>query len=148
MDEVVPKVPRLRRGTSDDAPLLVAFWAREGENHHRPTDTLEGVQGLLDRDPDAVIIAERDGRIVGTVVAGWDGWRAHLYRLAVASDVRGQGLARLLVAEAERRLEGLGAVRYDAMVLAANEVGAAAWAAMGYSAQEEWTRWVKALPTA
>jgi len=136
----------LRHGTDDDVDALIDFWAREGENDHRPVDSPAAVRALLARDSEAIIIADLDGRVVGTVIAGWDGWRAHLYRLAVASDLRGRGIARLLIGEAEQRLASLGAVRFDAMVLAENVVGAAAWAALGYAAQDEWTRWVKPAP--
>lgn len=134
----------LRRGTIGDVDRLVEFWSREGENRDRPADSEEAVRALLARDPDALAIADLHGRIVGTVIAGWDGWRAHLYRLAVASDVRGHGIARLLIGEAERRLAECGAVRFDAMVLAQNTEGAGVWDAMGYVAQQDWTRWVKA----
>jgi ribosomal protein S18 acetylase RimI-like enzyme len=98
---------------------------------------------LLSRDPDSLIVAELGGRIVGTVIAGWDGWRAHLYRLAVAPGHRGKGIARLLMERAEARLGALGAIRFDAMVLSSNVTGAAAWEAMGYQPQDDWTRWVK-----
>jgi hypothetical protein len=44
---------------------------------------------------------------------------------------------------AEARLRALGAPRFDAMVLSSNATGAAAWAAMGYQPQDDWTRWIK-----
>jgi hypothetical protein len=44
---------------------------------------------------------------------------------------------------AEARLRALGAIRFDAMVLTSNVTGAAAWEAMGYQPQDDWTRWVK-----
>ncbi len=126
-----------------DLEVLLKFWAEAGENHGRPADSAGLVEALLSRDPDSLIVAESDGSIVGTVIAGWDGWRAHLYRLAVAPSHRGRGIARLLVERAEARLRALGAIRFDAMVLTSNVNGAAAWEAMGYQAQDDWTRWVK-----
>ena len=42
--------------------------------------------------------------IVGSIIAGWDGWRAALYRLAVAPAYRRRGIATMLVTEAERLL--------------------------------------------
>ena len=42
-------------------------------------------------------VVDLTDRVVGTVIAGWDGWRAHLYRLAVAPDLRGRGIARQLL---------------------------------------------------
>ena len=132
-----------RCGQREDIEVLLKFWAEAGENHGRPADGAALVEALLSRDPDSLIVAEADGSIVGTVIAGWDGWRAHLYRLAVAPSHRKRGIARLLMEHAEARLRALGAMRFDAMVLTSNVTGAAAWEAMGYRPQDDWTRWVK-----
>ncbi|MFD1858619.1 GNAT family N-acetyltransferase [Aeromicrobium camelliae] len=89
-------------------------------------------------------MAELDGELVGTVIAGWDGWRAHLYRLAVHPARRGHGIAQTLLDAAEHRLYRLGAPRFDAMVLEGNELGGGFWTERGYAPQEEWRRWVRA----
>lgn len=134
---------KIRCGQRQDLEALLEFWAEAGENHGRPADSVLLVEALLSRDPGSLIVAESGGSIVGTVIAGWDGWRAHLYRLAVAPSHRGRGIARLLMERAEARLRALGAIRFDAMVLTSNVTGAAAWEAMGYEPQYDWTRWVK-----
>ena len=126
---------------------LIEFWAGAGENDSRPTDTPEAVERLLARDPDAVIVARLDGRIVGTVIAGYDGWRAHLYRLAVAPDQRRRGIGRELMRRAEARLAVFGVTRFDAMVLAQNDLGRRLWSSLGYAEQAEWRRWVRSAAT-
>lgn len=126
-----------------DIDELLRFWEIAGENDARPSDSAHVVEALLRRDPEAVLVVRAEGRIVGTVIAGWDGWRAHLYRLAVHPDHRRQGLARVLLDAAEARLRALGAGRFDAMVLEGNDLGASAWAARGYAPQPEWRRWTR-----
>ncbi|MCY1715639.1 GNAT family N-acetyltransferase [Microbacterium sp. SL62] len=135
--------PVVETVTAADVDALLAFWAIAGENDARPSDSASVVEALLRRDPDAVLVVRAEGRIVGTVIAGWDGWRAHLYRLAVHPDHRRQGIARALLDAAEARLRALGAGRFDAMVLEGNDLGASAWAARGYAPQPEWRRWVR-----
>lgn len=134
---------RLRPATPADVPALMALWQVAAENDSRPSDTAAAVERLLERDPEACLVADLDGRLVGSIVAGWDGWRAHLYRLAVHPDCRRQGLARRLLAAAEERLVALGAGRLDAMVLEGNELGQSLWASSGYAPQPEWRRWVR-----
>lgn len=137
--------PTLRTASREDRDRLVAFWAEAGENDARPTDRPDLVGRLLAHDPDSVIIAEIDQELVGTVVAGWDGWRANLYRLAVAPTHRRKGLARLLLGAAEDRFVSLGAERAAAMVLVHNTAGRGLWQAHDYTEQGDWSRWVKPL---
>jgi ribosomal protein S18 acetylase RimI-like enzyme len=138
-------VTHLRTATRDDVPALLALWEIAAENSARPADSAEKIETLLDRDPEACIVAEMDGRVVGSLIAGWDGWRGHLYRLAVHPDARRQGVGTALVVEAEKRLTALGAPRADAMVLEGNELGESTWRAAGYQPQHEWRRWIRSL---
>ncbi|TCI99412.1 GNAT family N-acetyltransferase [Aeromicrobium sp. IC_218] len=133
----------IRSATTADVPEVVAFWAVAGENDDRPTDSEGAVVRLVERDPDALLLALNGDVLVGTVVAGWDGWRAHLYRLAVLPERRGQGVANALLDAAEERLVRLGAGRLDAMVLDGNELGQAVWRKRGFARQQRWGRWVK-----
>lgn len=145
MSEPQGQEPRLRVATHDDVSQLLAFWAVAAENDGRPADDRQDVTVLLARDPAALLIAEAGGSVVGTLICGWDGWRFHLYRLAVHPDWRGRGVARLLIAEAERRASEVGAKRIDALVLSHNELGVHFWEAAGYRRQDDWRRWVRQL---
>jgi ribosomal protein S18 acetylase RimI-like enzyme len=135
----------LRAGTTADVDGLLGLWAEAAENAERAPDTREAVTALLGRDPDAVIVAEHAGELVGSVIAGWDGWRCHLYRLAVRPAWRRQGVASALLQAAEDRFTAAGAARADAMVLDGNGLGQRLWRAGGYRRQDEWRRWVKKL---
>jgi ribosomal protein S18 acetylase RimI-like enzyme len=135
----------LRAASPEDAGELVVLWREAAENSRRPPDTAEAVTALLGRDPEAVILAEHDGVLIGSVIAGWDGWRYHLYRLAVRPGWRRRGVGAALLNAAERRLTDLGATRIDAMVLDDNDLGQGLWRASGYHRQGDWRRWVKAL---
>lgn len=127
----------------EDAARILAFWAEAAENDARPSDDVATVETLVLRDATALDIAVQQDRVVGTLISGWDGWRAHLYRLAVHPELRGRGVAGELLRRAEDRLVRLGARRLDAMVLEQNGLGQSFWATAGFSPQHEWRRWVR-----
>ncbi|WP_037672959.1 GNAT family N-acetyltransferase [Streptomyces griseus] len=135
---------RIRAATPDDLDTVLAFWKTAAEGTSI-SDDRDGVERLVARDPEALILAESGGELVGTVIAGFDGWRCHLYRLAVRPGRRRQGIGSALLAAAEERFVGLGGRRGDAMVLTHNETAHHAWRAAGYAAEEKWRRWVKPL---
>jgi ribosomal protein S18 acetylase RimI-like enzyme len=135
----------LRAAAPHELNAVLAFWRIAAEDAHRPADTHAALATLHLRDPDALILAVDGADIVGTIIAGWDGWRCHLYRLAVAPRRRHEGIARALIVAAEERFRILGGSRADAMVLDDNEPAHRIWGAGGYHRQQEWSRWVKPL---
>ncbi|MFC9700999.1 GNAT family N-acetyltransferase [Streptomyces sp. NPDC056943] len=135
---------QIRAALPDEAEAVLAFWKESAEGTSI-SDDVHGVTRLVERDPEALILALADGLIVGSVIAGWDGWRASLYRLAVLPSHRRRGISTALLRAAEERFAALGGRRADAMVLEANETGRRLWAAAGYEREERWRRWVKPL---
>jgi ribosomal protein S18 acetylase RimI-like enzyme len=146
---------KIRPARPDEADAVLEFWRAAAEGTSISDDPV-GVRTLIERDPEALLLAleasQAGGggavgaeRVVGTVIAGFDGWRCHLYRLAVAPDRRRRGIGSALLDAAHRRFETCGGRRADAMVLERNETGRQAWSAAGYQREDHWRRWVKPL---
>ncbi len=107
------------------------------------TADVRHVAALVERSDGSLLVAEADGRIVGSLIAGWDGWRGNMYRLAVLPEYRRRGIALRLVAEGERRLREQGAIRIGAIVLRDHPDAVGFWQAAGYTFQEDAGRFVK-----
>jgi ribosomal protein S18 acetylase RimI-like enzyme len=105
----------IRSAGAQDIATVLDLWAATGSV---PTvsDSPDGLAGLLAIDPQALLVAEVDGVLVGSLIATWDGWRGSFYRLAVAPEHRRKGLATMLLREAERHLRERGAIRLTAIV--------------------------------
>lgn len=62
----------IRAALPADAPAVLSLWL-EAETQATTTDDLDSVRRLIAHDPAALLVAESDGRLVGSVIAGWDG---------------------------------------------------------------------------
>jgi ribosomal protein S18 acetylase RimI-like enzyme len=118
----------IRAAVFDDLKQVVDLWDRAG-GPTRHAGRYEEATALLEWDQEALLVALDDDWVIGTVIVGWDGWRCHLYRLAVDPAFRRRGVARSLLVTARRRAVALGAVRMDAMVGSTNETAVAFWEA-------------------
>jgi ribosomal protein S18 acetylase RimI-like enzyme len=133
----------IRPATPGELEEVLALW-REAEAVPGHTDRADALRRLLDTSTDGLLVAELDGRIVGTVIATWDGWRAGLYRLAVLPSERRRGVARALIGEGERRLREKGAARISVLAIASSEAPEI-WRAAGYDHDGRVRRFVKNL---
>jgi ribosomal protein S18 acetylase RimI-like enzyme len=134
----------IRPANEDDVPAVLALWTA-AETAPSVTDDVESIEGLLACDAEGLLVACVGDRIVGSLVAVWDGWRGNMYRLAVHPDLRRRGIARALVEAGEQRLRGRGARRVTALVLRGEEHALGFWQAVGYDPDPRIDRHVKTL---
>jgi ribosomal protein S18 acetylase RimI-like enzyme len=134
---------KIRAATTSDVDAVIRFWMVAAE----PTvaDDRVSIEHLLEHDLDALLIAESDGAIVGTLVAAWDGWRGNMYRLAVESSRRRSGIGLALVREGEQRMIALGAQRITALVVGTHDDATGLWRAAGYEHDLRMARYVKTI---
>jgi len=134
--------PTLRPATLGDVDAILDLW-READAEPTHTDDIDGLTALLRHDPEAMIVAVVGDRVVGSVIAGWDGWRGSIYRIAVAPSHRRAGLARDLLRAAERRLDARGARRASAIVVSDDAQATAFWRASCWDEQLGRVRFVR-----
>ena len=126
----------IREARADEVDAILALWKETGSGPSI-TDTPEHLRMLTDAAPDLFLVAERDGRVVGSVIGGWDNWRGHIYRLAVHPELRRRGLARALTAEIEARLRARGARRIYALAATKQEMGVRFWESLPYEKSKD-----------
>lgn len=86
---------------------------------------------------------EVDGRLIGVIIANWDGRRGWLNRLAIDPDHRGRRFAGKLIEAAEQFLDSQGAIVLAGLIDEENLPSMAAFSRAGYSCVTEIRLWRK-----
>jgi len=123
---------QIRAARASDAGQVCELWeAVFGYAEARNAPEIVFDQALA-RDQDALLVLVHGDRILGTLMAGYDGHRGWLYRCAVLPDCRGRGIGSQLVKRGEERLRALGCTKVNLQIHTSNEEGRQFWAALGY----------------
>ncbi len=124
---------------------VLELWEQARSGHASTSDRVEDVECLIADSPAALLVAERDGEIVGALVAAWDGWRGNMYRLAVREECRREGIGIALTRAGEEYLRSRGARRVTALVAFDDEIAGGFWGSAGYPQDQEIGRRVRDL---
>jgi ribosomal protein S18 acetylase RimI-like enzyme len=135
----------IRRCRQADVPAVLSLWGQARSGHASTSDRLDDVERLVAESPAALLVAERDGEIVGALIAAWDGWRGNMYRLAVRDGHRRQGIGLALTRVGEDYLRQCGARRITALVAFEDEAAGGFWESAGYPFDQEIGRRVRNL---
>lgn len=135
----------VRRCRQDDVAAVLELWRGARSGHASTADRVEDVERLVADSPAALFVAERDGEVVGALIAAWDGWRGNMYRLAVRDGDRREGIGLALTRAGEDYLRRCGARRVTALVAFDDEAAAGFWDSAGYPLDREIGRRVRNL---
>jgi ribosomal protein S18 acetylase RimI-like enzyme len=115
-----------------DRAQVIALWTEVFSypaEHNSPPMVI--AQKLQTRDG-LFFVACQGTRIVGTVMAGYDGHRGWMYCLAVHPSARKRGLGTALVNHAENALGQLGCLKVNLQIVQGNNSVAAFYEGRGY----------------
>lgn len=123
-----------------DTEAVIALWQQvfpEYRNPDKPQrDPRLSIANKLATQPELFFVAEREGRVIGTVMGGYDGHRGWLYSLAVDPEQRRLGIGTQLVAHVEAALTARGCPKLNLQVLSSRADVRAFYESIGYRADE------------
>lgn len=130
----------------EDYKEIYDLWNEcEGMDINDIDESEEGIGKYLERNPSTCFVEERDGKIVGVIMAGHDGRRGTLHHLAVRKSWRRQGIGRALCAQALMALHDQGIKKAGLFIYNDNEVGLAFWKQERFVSHDDYEYYDKVL---
>ena len=123
---------KIRPFYPSDENAVVALWQACGLTRPQ-NDPHKDIARKLRVNPELFLVAEAGGEVAGTVMAGYEGHRGWINYLAVAPQMRRQGLGRSLMTEAERRLRVAGCPKINLQVRPENRDVIAFYESIGFA---------------
>ena len=118
-----------------DEAAVIGLWRRC--DLVRPwNDPQRDIQRKLTAQPELFFVGEADGKLIATIMAGFDGHRGWVNYLAVDLGHRKSGCGRQLMRHVEACLEARGCPKLSLQVRAANQAALEFYKRIGYSTDE------------
>ena len=96
-------------------------------------DSKEGVARFLKRNPTTSVVAEMDGKIVGSILCVHDGRRGCLYHVCVHEEYRRHGIGKAMVVRAMEKLKEEQISKVSLIAFTENDIGNAFWNTIGWT---------------
>lgn len=128
----------IREITSDDYHNVADLWKRTPEvGLFCNEDKVEIFKRYIIRNRNTSFVAENDGKIVGSIMAGHDGWLGFIHHLCVDTEYRGNKIGTQLVNAAISALKTKGITLVSLVVYEKNTKGNSFWEHMKFTTRED-----------
>jgi ribosomal protein S18 acetylase RimI-like enzyme len=98
-------------------------------------DARESIRRKLGHQRELFFVAELNDIIVGTAMAGFDGYRGWVYYVAVAPEQRNKGIGAQLMENVEKALAGIGCPQVNLLLRHTSIEVASFYRHLGYSVE-------------
>jgi ribosomal protein S18 acetylase RimI-like enzyme len=118
-----------------DESAVVELW-QKCELVRPVNDPARDIRRKLSVNPELFLLGTIDGKVIASVMAGYEGHRGWINYLAVHPEHRLKGYGRQILAEAEKRLRILGCPKINLQVRTANRTVLEFYQRIGYHLDE------------
>ena len=126
----------IRPATGADRSGVVALWETvfpDDTPHNAPTKVFAAKLAVAD---DMLLVAVAEDTIVGTTIAGYDGHRGWLHKVAVLPQYQRRGVATALVRRAILALRTAGCTKVNLQIRATNTEVRGFYESLGFEIEE------------
>ena len=126
----------IRPATVADRSSVVSLWETvfpDDPPHNAPRNVFDAKLAVQD---DMLFVAVDKDAVVGTTMAGYDGHRGWLHKVAVLPQYRRRGAATALVRHAIRALRSAGCTKVNLQIRATNVAVRGFYESLGFAVEE------------
>ena len=125
----------IRRYQPEDQEAVVTLWEQCALTRSW-NDPRKDIARKLTVQSEMFLVGELDGKLVASVMVGYDGHRGWVNYLAVSPACRGRGFGRALMDRAEELLLAMGCPKLNLQVRTTNTAVLAFYKSIGYAVDE------------
>ena len=124
---------QIRTMTTEDYDSVYALWKTiRGFGIRSIDDSRQGTERFLRRNPATSVVAELDGKIVGSILCGHDGRTGYFYHVCVDERYRNHGIGRKMATAAMRALQKEQINKVSLIAFKDNALGHHFWHGFGW----------------
>lgn len=113
-----------------------ALWQEAFPSDQPWNSAASAIPAKLAFQPGLFIVALVGNRVIGSIMAGYDGHRGWVNRVAVLQSHQARGVGSALMREAETRLRTMGCTKINLQVRTSNAGAAEFYERLGYSVED------------
>ena len=128
--------PVVRVYQEADEKEVIDLWERTFPDDPPWNKPIDIIQSKLAFQPDWFFVCHCDGKLVGTVLAGYDGVRGWVQKVAADPSWRRRGIASLLMRTAEQALREVGCSKLNLQARTTNTSAIEFYKQAGYDVED------------
>ena len=129
---------KIRLMNIGDYKEILNLWENtEGVGLSGKDDSKKSIKIFLEKNQNLCFVAEIDRKIIGTIMAGHDGRRGHIYNLMVKEKHRKNGIGKKLLEKTEKGLKKEGIRKIFLAAFKNNKSGNNFWDNNGYAIRKD-----------
>ena len=129
---------KIRAMIIEDYDEIINLWKNtEGIGLNGNDDSKKSIGKFIEKNPDTCFVAEYKKEIIGTIMAGNDGRRGHIYHLTVKHEHRKNGIGKKLLEKTEKALRKNGIRKIFLIVFKKNKIGNKFWTDNEYGIRKD-----------
>ncbi len=126
----------IRQFLKKDTADVIQLWKIVFKNDPPWNEPQAIIKRKLAYQSELFLVGEKQGRVIATVLGGYDGFRGWIYHLAVDPKERKSGIATKMISLIEKKLKNLNCIKINIQIRSSNPEVVSFYQHLGYKTED------------